>query len=266
MRSHSGSMADLNWDDPWVWAVPLLAALSALAVLLGPGNQDLFLTLNASSAPAGAFFWSNITIFGNPVVAMALVLPFAIRRPEIAWTALIAGLLTVAWVCAPKWLIGLPRPTVVLPLDSFTLFGPSLRSSPSFPSGHATTAVAIATSVALHYRRTWAGIGIATLGVFIAYSRIAVGVHWPLDVLAGIGGGWLAAIIAYRVTQQKMCMQNCHHQRRIVALFFGPPIALLLGYDAGQPHTIVLAWIIGFTSLYAGCLAWQKSPLLQARE
>jgi undecaprenyl-diphosphatase len=68
----------------------------------------------------------------------------------------------------------------------------------SFPSGHAWTAFAIATLMALFFGRKyrWAYLVAAAIG----YSRIYNGVHFPLDVLGGACFGTLLAFIAWRVT------------------------------------------------------------------
>jgi membrane-associated phospholipid phosphatase/diacylglycerol kinase family enzyme len=64
-------------------------------------------------------------------------------------------------------------------------------TSPSFPSGHAASAAAFATGVALESPRTAAVVGPLAAGV--AYSRIHVGAHWLSDV---IGGAALGAGVA----------------------------------------------------------------------
>ena len=62
----------------------------------------------------------------------------------------------------------------------------------SFPSGHATVSFACATTLALAVPRlTWPLFTLATL---ISFSRVYVGVHYPLDVLAGAALGVAIAI------------------------------------------------------------------------
>jgi undecaprenyl-diphosphatase len=65
----------------------------------------------------------------------------------------------------------------------------------SFPSSHAANAFAIAALISLSYRRRiWLYLTIATI---IAYSRIAVGVHYPFDALAGALVGVMCATAVF---------------------------------------------------------------------
>ena len=72
------------------------------------------------------------------------------------------------------------------------------RRGNSFPSGHASNNFAFAAVCAVFYRRWgWMAFFPAAL---VAYSRIYVGSHWPLDVafsvLLGTGIGLLTAVVA----------------------------------------------------------------------
>ncbi len=62
----------------------------------------------------------------------------------------------------------------------------------SFPSGHAASAAAFATGVALE--SPWAGVLVAPVALGVSYSRVHVGVHYPGDVAAGMAVGGAIAM------------------------------------------------------------------------
>lgn len=67
----------------------------------------------------------------------------------------------------------------------------------SFPSNHAANMFALATFLSLVFRRgTWVFFAFAGL---VAYSRIYVGVHYPLDVTAGAFLGIGFGYLGYRI-------------------------------------------------------------------
>ncbi|MDO9581385.1 MAG: phosphatase PAP2 family protein, partial [Bacteroidales bacterium] len=71
----------------------------------------------------------------------------------------------------------------------------STGGSPSFPSGHTSSAFSIATSLSLTYPKWYIVIPTYTWADTVGYSRMHLGVHYPSDVVAGalIGAGtaWL---------------------------------------------------------------------------
>jgi undecaprenyl-diphosphatase len=69
----------------------------------------------------------------------------------------------------------------------------AIPESRSFPSGHAATSFACATVLSALVPR--AAPFLFVLAGAIAYSRLYVGVHWPLDVIAGALIGLVTALL-----------------------------------------------------------------------
>ncbi len=67
----------------------------------------------------------------------------------------------------------------------------------SFPSNHAAGSLAMA--MVIYFRRYWGGRFMMALALLICFSRVFVGVHYPLDVLAGIVVGIVSASIMMEV-------------------------------------------------------------------
>lgn len=87
-----------------------------------------------------------------------------------------------------------PRPCLILP-DVHLLVG--CGQTYSFPSGHAVTSFAIATFLRLNYpRASWI---LFSLAILVSYSRIAVGVHYPFDILVGWVEGAMFGYLFYRL-------------------------------------------------------------------
>ncbi len=90
-------------------------------------------------------------------------------------------------------LVDRPRPFVAHP-DLVRIFAPH-AADPSFPSDHATASFAIATAILLR-NRLWGSIALAA-ATLLAISRVVIGVHYPLDVLAGAALGSAVALALY---------------------------------------------------------------------
>ncbi|MEI8143319.1 MAG: phosphatase PAP2 family protein [Candidatus Berkelbacteria bacterium] len=71
-------------------------------------------------------------------------------------------------------------------------------SASSFPSAHTYVAFAVATSIFL-YGHKRLGLALFVIALMIGVSRIATGLHYPTDIVAGAFFGILSGILSYLI-------------------------------------------------------------------
>lgn len=138
------------------------------------------------------------TFLGNGWVAywLSLVIIYVYNRPKfkdsfflILLTQLVPGIFDII----VKKLVNRPRPIVALAEQvkkgtvHIDLLGRKLTEH-SFPSGHAVTAFSLAVGLAYIFPRRKTLFYL--LAFIVAFSRVYVGEHYPLDVIAGAALGW----------------------------------------------------------------------------
>ena len=65
----------------------------------------------------------------------------------------------------------------------------------SFPSDHGTVIFTFALAF-LFWHRVWSGVVLMGIAIAIAWSRVYLGVHWPLDMLGGLLTGMCGCLAA----------------------------------------------------------------------
>ena len=131
----------------------------------------------------------------------ALVLWLAVKgdhRTRVFLAAALAAVILTDLLCAQvlKPLIARVRPCVAL--EGVRLLV-GKKTSWSMPSNHAANLTAVAVIVGFHARRwLWLAIPVAFL---TAYTRVYVGVHYPLDVLVGAAVGATVAVFVWAAAQ-----------------------------------------------------------------
>jgi len=125
-------------------------------------------------------------VIGTPPLLAAAAALF--RRFRLA-AALAAATLLKAWLeSVAKMLVQRGRPAETVP--DVILRGNSAAHGLSFPSGHAMVIFAITTLVAPYLKGWWKVLPWA-LAAAVCLSRLYLGAHFPLDVVAGAGLGML---------------------------------------------------------------------------
>ena len=165
-----------------------------------PSSVTWFFDQITDFGKSGWFLWPLGILF-----LMLAALPTLPRLPQLVLDTIMVrvGFLFLA-IGAPslfdtviKRMIGRARPLVGGSLDPF-LFSPFKWTSDyaGLPSGHATTAFAVAVAFCTLWPRARTAFWIYAL--LIAASRVVVTAHYPSDVLAAAGVGVAGALLVRR--------------------------------------------------------------------
>ena len=200
--------AIVGWMAVVLGAAPFLLlwllmqnAWAPLAVLDGDVAADLNAVVSQSPVAVGVL--TALTTLGGTetaVLLFSLATLFLIvrRRRRLAVFVATTGIGLSVLVPVTKAIVDRARPVVASPVVD-------TPSNASFPSGHATTALVtfgmlllLALPGVSRGARPWLIAGTAVVVVAVALTRLALGVHFVSDVLAGwaLGAGWLAVTVA----------------------------------------------------------------------
>jgi membrane-associated phospholipid phosphatase len=169
----------LNWERRLILAIPRpLPAPIDLLMMIVP------------------WFGTNISLM--PVVGVIIIwLWRARRRVDLAMRLLVVQLGSYFLNPALKFMVERARPDIV---ERRGWYGWS-----AYPSGHAIAGVAVLLTIALmlHAERgmRWPFVAALLIAGTNMFSRLYLGVHWPIDVLGGaiVGLAWLiATMVAFR--------------------------------------------------------------------
>ena len=246
-----------------IWLVPAVAAVAFSVIWALDANRAVFTALNSLAPSTSDWLWANITVLGDTVVAFALLLPLWRRRPDLLWAFLFLALLGTLWVHGLKNVVDVARPPAVLP-DAH-IIGPAYKAG-SFPSGHATTSFAVAGLLALglqfrtpHFITKY--VIFLSAALVAALSRSVVGVHWPLDILAGAVGGWLSAVAAIAIARRTMTVGGRAWVQWSLAIFLAGCAAFLAfgPNKSGYPQAELFQRALGICCLAAAAARLKRA-------
>lgn len=112
---------------------------------------------------------------------------------------LIAGIFGLIdnWLIAFVWKH--PRPIIQFP-EIKTLFNP-IEQWKAFPSDHTTSSFVLIFTVLFFNPPFWFGLFLVLFGLLIGFSRIYCGVHYPRDILGGIGFAFIYVTVSVWILQ-----------------------------------------------------------------
>ncbi|WOD14379.1 undecaprenyl-diphosphatase [Paraburkholderia kirstenboschensis] len=162
-------------------------------------NQAFFLWVNAPAHPNAlavqfAIFFAERLIWGAPTLIGIgwLFGNEGIRKAMLVATAagmlglLLNQIIGLVWSHPRPFMIGLGHTLIAHVADS------------SFPSDHLTLWWSVAFSLAVQRGTGSLGVTLAMLGAPIAWARIYLGVHFPLDMLGAVAVAALSAWLGLR--------------------------------------------------------------------
>ena len=187
------------------WAGMIAKPMDELLTL----DRDAFVFLNSLGNETWDVFWLTLTNKWTAIPLYVLLLYLIVR--QWGWKRTFYVLIGVALLILAtdqlanffKYGLQRPRPCYDAELQELTrLVKASCGGKYSFYSAHASNAMAVAAYffLALAPLRKSFGILLLIWAALVAYSRIYIGVHFPLDVLFGMGVGALMGWLFYKLT------------------------------------------------------------------
>lgn len=185
----------------WTVLAGTCLIVAGLVVWRDPALNEAGFHVVNDLGPAAPMLWSSLSVAGLALAAWIYLAAFAQARPErvarLLWICAVGGLI----INQVKHRMASPRPLLALGPDHVHVIGEGLRIG-SMPSGHSAMAFAVLTLMLAERRehpaapgRRFAApaamVGWTLLACAVALSRLAVGAHWPGDVLIGAGLGSL---------------------------------------------------------------------------
>ncbi len=218
------AIASLGYHWHWHW-FPLLdlddaPALLAYGLTLSVGNVGIVFTLLTLSLLALhrwrrrpgqwlVFFFCLMAALGSAFVTKTIAKQyFKAPRPYVLWLAEQGRLADSDRFYAQlpsireQWLADGLREMPERQVPGWLKLHWQDEVSYSFPSGHSIAAMTIAGFYCLlllyHRRSPWLVTALASWAVAVCYSRLLLGLHWPVDILAssvlgvmfGVLGAW----------------------------------------------------------------------------
>lgn len=172
-------------------------------------DSELYLFLNGLGNSTWDPFWLFITNKWAAIPLYALLLYFIFKTYGLKGTLVSLVLITLLITCTDqlanvfKHGFERPRPCRQEGVMEFARFIAERCGRFGYFSAHASSSFGLAIFVGLILKKTYSKLILFLIfwAVLVSYSRIYVGVHYPLDVLTGMLIGSIIGYLFYRLHQ-----------------------------------------------------------------
>ena len=237
-------------------------------------QQWLFIQTNSLLQYMSRDFWHNVTYLGDALILVPL-LSFICLFSVKAWAAMFGSVPLALFLShAGKAFFAIPRPAAILEHDQFTIIGRTLAAHTSFPSGHTITIFSAMSALIFVYMkqnthhsniRNAVITMLLVIATITAISRVAVGAHWPADILMGALLGGMAGMSGEHLSRHYSKWWNWAVTKPIYLGYFILSFCAVLLYltVSGETPALFIVWIAIIVSGTVGTYVSLKALLLK---
>lgn len=160
------------------------------------------------------------------IIGGILGMIFAVKKPKISLSLLISLILVSIAIAIlknslfPDW----DRPATIFGEEEVRLLSLGKEHYKSFPSGHSAAAACLGWFICLVVSTRWWAIVTIVLTIFLGWTRVYLGVHFPADVAAGFVLGVFCAFAGsslVRLVRLKGLSENQRMGKILLIVSFG---------------------------------------------
>jgi len=193
-------------DNKLFFLLYSIGAVIGIAIILLFTKYHGFRVMNPYHHVVLNLFFSTFTYLGDGMFAVGVGLLFLLlKQRRLSLLILSSYVLSGLIAQTIKYFVVSLRPGSSPELSDYKYFYEETLhgSHASFPSGHATTAFAMAAIISFWYKDKRIGVLAFLFALMVGYSRIYTGNHFLIDVLAGSFIGISCSIICWLALVKK---------------------------------------------------------------